>query len=67
MKSVTQTSLRVPAELIARIDELVDKLAEGRDPMFVSVKRSDLLRMALMRGMDVIEAELAKQGRQSKG
>ena len=52
---MTQTSLRLPAELLARIDRVQAALS-ARLPAG-SVPRSDLLRAALERGVAQLERE----------
>lgn len=48
-------ALRLPDEWLKRADALVEFLLESRPGM--SVTRSDVLRIALARGLDALEAE----------
>jgi hypothetical protein len=56
---LAQIALRVPADLLHRADALAPRL--NRLPEHAArgaVKRSDVLRLALVRGLDVLEHEL---------
>ena len=51
-------SIRVPADLIKRATRLTPKI--GRDPAVATVgrvTRSTVIKLALMRGLDALEAE----------
>jgi hypothetical protein len=50
----TQVALRLPAGWIARADALTEPLSRPGIP----VSRADVLRAALTRGLDAMEAEL---------
>jgi hypothetical protein len=53
-----QISLRVPAEALRRADQLVPKLVSDQTLAAVArVTRSTVLKLALMRGLDVLERE----------
>lgn len=54
-----QTSIRLPAVTLDRANALVDAVRE--DPLYGglgTVKRADVLRLALAKGLDVLEREL---------
>lgn len=50
-------SARMPVELVQRLDALVERL--GGDPAYLAFKlsRSSLLRLAVQRGIEALEAE----------
>jgi hypothetical protein len=57
-----QTALRVPSDTLNRADKLipfVDKAARECDigGLVGQVRRSNILRLALIRGLEVLEAE----------
>ena len=52
--SEAQTALRLPGEFLTRADKLCAKIS--RDPM-MRVTRSAVLKMAIGRGLDALEAE----------
>ena len=63
-----QTTLRLPTSLLQRIDALADQTEGPRDPRLASIEgrspplnRSDVLRLALERGLDVLAEGLEKQ------
>lgn len=56
-------SIRLPAPLINRLDELTAKLNASPRALERRFKRTDTLREALVRGIKVIEAELGKERR----
>jgi hypothetical protein len=56
----TQIAIRLPAQWIERADALVPGLSHPG----ISISRSDALRAALSRGLDMLEAERApKKGK----
>ncbi len=55
--SAAQTALRLPDEFLTRADKLCVRIAN--DPM-VRVTRSAVLKMAISRGLDALEAEYSK-------
>ena len=57
MAEKTLTTLRVSPELLARIDELVERLAGNPAFLAFRVSRASLLRLAVQRGIDAIDAE----------
>ena len=56
-------SIRLPAPLINRLDDLTDKINASPRALKRRFKRTDTLREALVRGIKVIEAELEKEQR----
>ena len=63
-----QTTLRLPTSLLQRIDALAYQTEGQRDPRWASVEgrgpplnRSDVLRLALERGLDVLAEKLEKK------
>ena len=56
-------SIRLPAPLIDRLDDLTAKINDSPRAIERRFKRTDTLREALVRGIKVIEAELAKEQR----
>ena len=53
-----QISIRVPVELVERLDALVVALRDDPDFRAIGVSRNGTIRLALVRGMDVLEAPL---------
>lgn len=63
MQERLPTSIRLPVPLIARLDALVVRLnADPQRGMERVFKRSDLVRLALIRGIEVLESELDAGG-----
>ena len=54
-------SIRLPAPLINRLDELTAKINASPRALERRFKRTDTLREALVRGIKVIETELEKE------
>ena len=54
-------SIRLPAPLIARLDDLTAQINASPRALERRFKRTDTLREALVRGIKVIEAELEKE------
>ena len=59
----TPLSIRLPAPLINRLDELTAKINASPRALERRFKRTDTLRECVVRGIKVIEAELAKEQR----
>jgi len=55
----TQVALRIEDAVLARVDALVDKLS----PPGMSLARSEVLRAALLRGVESLEAEHSRKKR----
>ena len=59
MPNFYQTSVRIPESLVERADELIPRLAAEERMMFLGhVSRSDVLRVAILRGIELLEEEL---------
>lgn len=57
-KSQTPVNLRLPDALLARVDAMVPCVGAASElATVVTITRSDVLRLALLRGMAQIEAE----------
>ena len=54
-------SIRLPAPLIARLDDLTAQINASPRALERRFKRADTLREALVRGIKVIEAEIEKE------
>lgn len=52
-----QAHVRLTPEIIARADALAGRLAERVEYMAVRVSRSMVIRLAVLRGLAVLEAE----------
>lgn len=60
MQQRTPVSIRLPDPLVARLDALAAKLnADPQKGLERVFKRSDALRLALIRGIEAMEAELS--------
>ena len=57
MKNDTQISFRGPTEIFKRADALVEKLESRQSLKAFRVYRSNILRMALECGLELIEKE----------
>jgi hypothetical protein len=67
MAPAITTSLRLARELLDRADALVPHLgAHGQALASGQVVRSDVLRIALVRGLESLEAEAARAGNAKK-
>jgi hypothetical protein len=56
----TQISIRVDEEVLRRADELVEPVSAMHDArVFRAVTRSAVLRLALIRGLELLETEVA--------
>jgi hypothetical protein len=59
---INPVTLRLPAELLARVDALLPEARRLPElAMMTTITRADLLRLALVKGVGGIEAELAKK------
>ena len=61
-----QISIRVPNEALARGDRLAEALRERPEYQTLRITRSRALILAMMRGLDVMEAELGIVPRKRK-
>lgn len=58
-----QTSIRLPNDYIDRAEDLLEDMAkDARYTAFGSLTRADVLRLAIQRGLDVLESEIEGQG-----
>ena len=53
-----QVSIRLPQSFIDRAQALVDRLRQNPDNVVMGVTRTTVLRLALSRGLDALEAEI---------
>lgn len=52
------TTLRLPKSLVDRADALIDRLADDEEALLVGrVSRSIVLRLAVLRGLEQLEAQ----------
>jgi hypothetical protein len=61
MPNDSQFVLRLPADMIARVEALVPKLGAAPSLGAFRVSRSAILRMALVRGLDELEREYSRK------
>lgn len=59
MKTTSPTSIRLEPEIIRRIDSLVPRVQQTRYGDLGTLSRSKLLRLAILRGLEVLESEAA--------
>lgn len=52
-----QVSIRLPKELLERAEGLVDALRKNPDNVLLGLTRATVLRLAILRGLDALEAE----------
>ncbi len=63
----TQTSLWIEADLLERADKLIGRLAASpAGELMGNVTRSDVIRLALKRGLEALETELPKAKRKRR-
>ncbi len=74
MSDSTIITLRLPQSLVDRADTLIDQLAEDEEALLLGrVSRSIVLRLAILRGLETLEAQVANKpaaaagGRARKG
>ena len=60
-----QTAIRMPRRLIERVDAYAEHFRELRPGIIVS--RSDIIRLALGRGLDALETELQPPKKRRSG
>jgi len=56
-RPMPQVAFRADAELVARLDRLVDHLQDHPDFDGLDLNRSDILKMLVRRGLDAAEAQ----------
>lgn len=67
MSDTVITTLRLPQSLVDRADALIDELAEGEEALLVGrVSRSIVLRLAVLRGLEQLEAQVGQRPKRSK-
>jgi hypothetical protein len=67
MSDTVITTLRLPQSLVDRADALIDELAEGEEALLVGrVSRSIVLRLAVLRGLEQLEAQVERRPKRSK-
>ncbi|MBN1961709.1 MAG: hypothetical protein JW841_12260 [Deltaproteobacteria bacterium] len=61
MKNETQIAVRIPHDLLERADKLVKPMSKRADLRVWGgkVSRSNVLRLALLKGLEVLEKETA--------
>lgn len=52
-----QVSIRLPKELLERAEGLVEVLRKNPDNVLLGLTRATVLRLAILRGLDALEAE----------
>jgi hypothetical protein len=63
MADSTIVTLRLPKSLVERADELIPRLRDDDQMMVVGrVSRSIVLRLAVLRGLEVLEGRLPETG-----
>jgi len=60
-KNEVQTAIRLPADLVKRVDDLVGKLKDAPEFALFEPSRSAVMRLALLRGVELLEAEPSKK------
>ncbi len=62
MSDSTIITLRLPQSLVDRADALIEPLAESEEALFLGrVSRSIVLRLAVLRGLEALEAQARTQ------
>lgn len=61
MVNEMQLSVRLPEDLLKRLEKMETKMAKNPELAAFRVSRQSVLRLALMRGLDVLEAEHAEK------
>jgi len=64
-KQEVPTSLRLPADVLERAEALVDRLRDATSGL--RVNRSQVLVLALERGLDALEREYDRKPRRARG
>jgi hypothetical protein len=74
MSDATIITLRLPKSLVDRADALIDELAEDEEALLLGrVSRSIVLRLAVLRGLESLESQVASRsdsragGKKSRG
>ena len=66
MRNDVQVSLRMPAEVKERVAAVEQAMAKNRSMSAFRVSEQVVMRMALMRGLDILEAEFIQGGHVAK-
>jgi len=62
MSDSTIITLRLPQSLVDRADALIDDLAQDEEALLLGrVSRSIVLRLAVLRGLEQLEAQVSKK------
>lgn len=61
MSNDVQVSIRVPADVPTRAERVAARLAERPEYQGLRLARATALRIAMLRGLDVLEAELESE------
>jgi hypothetical protein len=68
MSSTSLITLRLPASLVERADALLDQLNETEETVLLGrASRSTVLRLAVLRGIEQLEAQVSTDGKQVAG
>ena len=68
MADTVITTLRLPRSLVDRADALIDRLAEDEEALLLGrVSRSIVLRLAVLRGLENLEAQADNVGAKKSG
>ena len=66
MSDSTIITLRLPQSLVDRADALIDDLARDEEALLLGrVSRSIVLRLAVLRGLEQLEAQVSKKAQAS--
>lgn len=63
MSDTTIITVRLPQSFVDRADALIDNLAKEEESLLLGrVSRSIVLRLAVLRGLEALEAQVARRG-----
>lgn len=62
----TQVSVRLPKDMLERAEALVASLRQNPDNVLLGLSRATVLRLALQRGLAVLEEETQSKARAAK-
>ena len=62
----TQVSVRLPKDMLERAEALVASLRQNPDNVLLGLSRATVLRLALQRGLAVLEEETQSKARVAK-
>jgi hypothetical protein len=67
MSDTTIITLRLPQSFVDRADSLIEQLAQDEEALLLGrVSRSIVLRLAVLRGLDILEGQVASRA-ESRG